>query len=398
MASASSPPGDVLIVVDQFEFGGTEPHILGQCEKLADQGVGTLILSCKRPGPVWTDPNMALLHLPFWLQMTTTDAWTSLRLIPELTRGRNFVAVHAHGPLALIPAGIISSRLNRPLLHTLHGSWHATTVFNRVHGFFTRRQVFSHANRLYSVSEEVSDKVQRHCPQAHPVIQRNGIDGWDMTIPPRPGTGRWAFVSRLTEGNSQSLLRLFEMLDQLPIAGLDVLGDGNDRPMLEAAAQKLKTPVHFLGAMPEAHSHMPGYDGIAGYGGRTALEACAMRRPFLLCHETGVMGILTTAMAEETRARNYTGRDREPLLLDQVLEDWDQRTAPAAVADLAWACAEHHDAAQIWQGYWAEVAAMPEQTPLPHLWPRVRALLETLPGDGRPFASDTQLEILEPPG
>lgn len=375
-----------LILVDDFAFGGLETHVAGQVDTLRRLGHDALVVALHPPGPAWREPPFRLVHVPVRQHMTVPETWAALHLFDEILRGQRIDAVHSHAPLAGIVACLLSARLNAPVLHTAHGVWHGSVLFDPVHEHFMRQHLFRRAGRVYCVSEEVRDTLAGVFPAARPVVKRNAVPGWTAARRPPADPGRWAFVSRLGGTNAEAFVRLAEVLDRLPVAALDVIGDGPGRAACETAAARCATPVRFLGQRDDAAAMMRDYAGVAGYGGRTAMEALAAHRPFLLLHESGPIGLMTPARLGRTRRRNYTGRGQPAATADDLLAEWAGGTSRAAVAAVRHAMAADHDLDAAWRGVVGDVRSLPRATPFPGLDRRFRASLRRMPDAVRPMS------------
>lgn len=138
-------------------------------------------------------------------------------------------------------------------------------------------------------------------PTSHPRVVElveNGVDlaVWQAGIPapPQPGTFRLVFIGRLVRWKAldvtlHALAHAQRIRPDLSIT-LDVLGDGPERPALEAltGALSLQAQVRFHGFLPQTDcaARLAGADALIlnslrECGGAVVLEAMAMGRPVI---------------------------------------------------------------------------------------------------------------------
>jgi glycosyltransferase involved in cell wall biosynthesis len=176
----------------------------------------------------------------------------------RLHRERRFAAIHAHW---LVPQGIVAALLGRlpgrppPVLVTAHGSDLATlsgAVLSRL-----KRWVLRSADSVSVVSEALrQDAVDLGCEPHKIHVASMGVD-LDTLFTPDDGRERDGLlcVGKLDADKGVGyLLRAFAVLAAAnPGLTLVLVGDGPERPTLEALARELGIAerVVFRGALPQ---------------------------------------------------------------------------------------------------------------------------------------------------
>ena len=199
-------------------------------------------------------------NLPFRRRIGVADATAALHLLAELRAFRPDV-VHLHSSKAGVLGRAIARRLGIGVLYTPHGtSWQYTGwATGRLQ--LTLERALRHATDVLVAvcPEEATAFVdQVGFPPARVRIVRNGVP---VPEPEALAAARdrtraalgidrdevWAaFVGRLTREKGLDIL-LDAVAGGAGIDGLLVVGDGPERPALEAAAARSRVPVRFCG-------------------------------------------------------------------------------------------------------------------------------------------------------
>lgn len=166
-----------------------------------------------------------------------------------------------------------------------------------------------------AVSDDVRDTLVRAAglPRRRIQVIRNAIDlvappTTRDGLPPRePDEVRIGYFGRLSQEKGVHVLlpALAEVVAQAPYVRAFIVGDGPERPELEALAAQLGLSgrVSFLGFRPDARSlmeqvdivaHLPLYEGFP----HVVLEAMAAARPLVVSAAPGELG--TTVIDKET--------------------------------------------------------------------------------------------------
>jgi len=260
-------PRRVLIVSEPMEYG-----VLSYLERLCEGLDGSrwepaLVFSPRRMAPQGRRLVRRLVArgcrvrgVPFHRGIGSGDARAAIDLLREIRAFRPDV-LHLHSTKAGLVGRMLGALLGMPALYTPHGtSWHYTgRLLGRVQ-LALERALRHVTTTLVSVCpEEASAFVDEVGFDATRVrVVRNGVHVPEPDVVARArATARAAlgmgpneiwlgFVGRLTAEKGTDLLLRALAADPGP-DGLLVVGDGPDRPALEAAARRAPVPVRFCG-------------------------------------------------------------------------------------------------------------------------------------------------------
>ncbi len=196
-----------------------------------------------------------LRNRPWWLLLVPMFVVAQGLAARRLARDHD--VVHAHW---LLPQGLVAVTVTgRPVLATAHGGdlFGLRSVFaGRLRHWVLRR-----VDRLTVVSQALRDVL---CAEgfdtARTVVAPMGVDLRDSFVPAgereQQGQPRLLFVGRLVakKGVATLLRALPQILEHVPGASLEVVGDGPERDALCTLAAELGVAeaVDFVGALPQA--------------------------------------------------------------------------------------------------------------------------------------------------
>jgi glycosyltransferase involved in cell wall biosynthesis len=176
--------------------------------------------------------------------------WHALRL----ARRERPRVVHAHWA---IPAGLVALALKAmtrtPYVLTIHGA-DAYALRGPLLGWLKRRIAMG-ADTISTVSEALVDSLDWPKDQPAPPVVPMGVDvdAIQAGVPDRaPIHGRFLFVGRLAEKKGVDVL--IRALAEVPKGTLLVVGDGPERPSLEALTVQMgvEDRVRFAGKLPRS--------------------------------------------------------------------------------------------------------------------------------------------------
>jgi len=209
------------------------PYFLRPWEGLAD---GAIISNLKAQ-------RWRLFEAPF---LVASFCWHALRL----AKGERPDVVHAHW---IVPGGMVALVLKRlygvPYVLTVHGA-DAYALRGPFFGWLKRR-VTREAHTVSPVSRDIASSLGPLRDQAADVVPMGvEVDSFELGFAQRsPVPGRFLFVGRLAEKKGVDVL--IRALAGVPEATLVVVGDGPERPSLEALARNegVEPRVRFLGKL-----------------------------------------------------------------------------------------------------------------------------------------------------
>jgi glycosyltransferase involved in cell wall biosynthesis len=245
-------------------------------------------LKIRDRGPVRENP---LAYL--WRSFGPADAsW----LVSTLREERaDIVHLHTFGSHVI---GVRAAlKLGLPVVRTEHGIRH----FLDVTCWPFEPWAIRRTDRILAVSEFVADFVAKSAPYARGKVQtvRNGVDTdyFRPAGPPDDGPFTFAVVCRLDAVKRVDLA--IRALENLPDARLLIVGDGSERPSLEALARKLRlgNRVRFAGYQSDPRSFIAKAHAVLNCRaveplGLSLLEAQAMARPVIAISGGGVSEIV----------------------------------------------------------------------------------------------------------
>lgn len=250
------------------EVGGLESHVHGLCRALAGRGHDVTVVTSHsvRDTPA-TERIDGVDVRRTWFPGKTTAGWIAHAAgsVPATVRAaRNADILHAQAFQSIPPMLLARAASGAPLVSTWHTS-HFLRLAARP-GWATllgRLVAASDANLAASV--EIARVAESLAPGHDVAPVTNGVDTdvfrptSPALAPPAQGRRRLIVPRRLFEKNGvayfvRALPRIAERHDVEAV----VVGDGPERPRLEALAADLGVAdrIHFLGA--RAHDEMPG--------------------------------------------------------------------------------------------------------------------------------------------
>lgn len=249
------------------EFGGLESHVFYLCRDLVRLGHEvTMVTSRSKPESRAEEEVEGIRVIRSWFPGKSGMGWAAhtFATIPQFQKlARAADILHAQ-TFASAPPGILAKRrLKKPLVLTLHTS-HFLRLAKKPLWKPVLRRIISSADRLLAASEEIRDvALSLH---AHPRAEAltNGVDTnlfrpVAPALAPVPGRPRIVVPRRLFQKNGvEYLMRAVPLLAQRLDVEVLLVGDGPERPRLEALARELQITdrVTFMGA--RANPDMPG--------------------------------------------------------------------------------------------------------------------------------------------
>jgi glycosyltransferase involved in cell wall biosynthesis len=234
-------------------IGGSERHLLTLLPALADRGVDVRFLGLDDPARA-PDPFYEQLRVPYdrLRARRDVDPLLAARVARAVRRVRPDV-VHTH----LVHADVYGVLAARTLVSTKHND----DPFRAGPFRFVERLLVRRAARVIAITEALARfQVERvGIPAEKLVIIPYGLDdlpepwGENPPDPVRPGARVLLAVCRLEEqkGVDVAVRALAHARGRQLDAELVVLGEGPERPRLEALARERGVPVHLPGRVPD---------------------------------------------------------------------------------------------------------------------------------------------------
>ena len=252
--------------------------------------------------------------LPGGLGLPTAGAFLFARIVGQvrdLQRSQPIDVIHAHGPL---PCGhsamLIAAELGIPYVVSVHGldAYSTAQVRGRA-GEWCRRisqRVYRSSRRVICISEHVREQVLEGTGQScRTSVVYNGVNPDLFSPGTEAPSNRLAVLSVGNlipiKGHDVLIRAVAALAPEFPALTLEVIGDGPERPRLEAMTQQLHVAerVRFLGRQSrqqvvEAMRRctlfaLPSrYEGL----GCVYLEAMSVGKPAIGCRGQGIAEII----------------------------------------------------------------------------------------------------------
>lgn len=249
------------------EVGGLESHVYYLCRDLTRLGHEvTMISSRSKPEAPAREEMEGVQVVRTWFPARNPAGWIvhTLNSIPTyLPYARQADILHAQTFASAPPAMLAKRRYGLPMVLTLHTS-HFLRLARKPAWQPVLRRIIRAADWLLAASEEIRDVALGLHPHPRAEALTNGVDT-DLfhpvppTLPPTPGVTRIIVPRRLFQKNGvEYLVRALPLIRRaLPVEAV-LVGDGPERPRLEALARELgvSESVRFLGTRP--NREMPG--------------------------------------------------------------------------------------------------------------------------------------------
>jgi glycosyltransferase involved in cell wall biosynthesis len=213
--------------------------------------------------------------------------------LAELVAKEGIDVVHTHTFASHVLGTRAALRAKKPQLRTEHGTVHYIDPSCSV---FTRWAA-ARTERLVAVSEHVKRGIAKTAPKVaeRMIVVRNGLDTeyWS----PRAATSdrfSLAIVCRLTAWKRVDLAIAGAAVAGVPLV---VVGDGEDRARLEAAAKRGGGEVRFVGHQADPRPFLAEASAVLSTSeqeplGLSVLESLSMERPVIAIAEGGVPEIV----------------------------------------------------------------------------------------------------------
>ena len=235
----------ILHIVPEFEEGGVERYVLELCREQVTAGHEITLATAGGKLENFLPPSVRVLHLPVHRKNLFTGLYSAKRLVSS---GR-WDIIHAHSRVPAFIAWAVSSITKTAWIMTAHAPYSLNLGI----------MPLKHAHGAICVSESVSKHLQPYLPPLNITIP-NGI--WKPSAKWEgkyfPGNNKFLYVGYLARRKGLDVaLKALEPLKSYDWT-LDILGDGSQRPELEALVNELgiSERVKFYGFRDDAEIFM----------------------------------------------------------------------------------------------------------------------------------------------
>ena len=292
----------IQMVLLNLEIGGLERVVVDLCRALAEAGDQIAVVTLRGAGPL-AGP-LAEAGIPV-TELHTGDGLRVSTLLALRRAIRRFQpdVVHSHGEAALFYTGLLAlAGAGFRHVHSRHGYEDISA-----RGIWRNRLAHRGCDAVACVSADLAHHV-RDVERLPPERLHTVVNGIDLTpyralsaAPYSAEAPVVAHVARLAPVKNQRLLlqAFAELLQRWPKARLEIIGDGPERPALEAQAADcgLTHAVRFHGAVPDvarrlAACHLFCLTSDSEGTPASVLEALAAGRPVVATRVGGLPALL----------------------------------------------------------------------------------------------------------
>ncbi|CAM3564363.1 glycosyltransferase [Marinicrinis lubricantis] len=303
----------ILMVMDQFNVGGTETYILSLTKELLRQGTSVVVAGKKgRILDSFVGLGCPCYEIDFVLDHFELDqsSWRKhLELLKSIIVSERIDLVHGHQ----VPSGQIAlqaaAEMNVPFVFTVHGTYYEEPFLRKLHG----------GASLISVSPAVHNLLAKKGIPS--LLIPNGIHIHDQGIPSitykeytreRLGLPIGAkvvmYAGRLTWEKAEicsDILRAVCEMNLVPTRNvyLMIAGGGLRQSDIERQIEEIhhafkSNSIVYCGEVLNIHSYYHASDVVIGTG-RIALEAMSCGSPFIAVGSKGEVGIVRPEVYSE---------------------------------------------------------------------------------------------------
>ena len=361
---------NILVVTEQFTFGGLETQLLGFVRHLQRLGHRvSFAVSVGGDSPRLRDcVGGRVLSVPLPPAMTGADGLAAAQTIADFCRREGCDFLHLH-PFRSLAVGALAAALARlPFVLTLHGPGNLILDAGAGSGVWLAHAILPAAARVFCVCEELARMVAEIAPRARREVLLNGVDISRSLPARRDPAGPWAVISRLDSDKLSGVRFALEALlsNGQPDLRARVLGDGSCRAELAhwLAAQALGRRVTLEGHSDALDRDLR--DGFAGVAGmtRVVLEAGAMGLPILLAGRDGVCGLVRRSEMDGLADANFSGRGRALATPQTLALDMEELARQPDKFDLRPWIRENANEPAVWKRYLALVRELEAPDPV----------------------------------
>lgn len=318
----------VLLLVKNFDLGGTEVHVRELANGLAEAGHRVFVMSRSGRQVEYLNAKVTFIQHRF----TDFGLLGAVSKVRKLIRSERIEIIHGHQRLPILISAIVKVLTGIFSVATIHGR---LSLDSRP-GFMRRwidRMILVAPNRLSTLRE--SDAIRAKC-----CVIYNGISLEDR-IPSRKKIQgpNLLYASRVDRRHGQALIIILKkiwpsVLQQFPRAKLHIAGDGNRlaevREVAKPFTETSEQSVVFHGFVPSLEPLFKETSLTLGVG-RVAIESLALGIPVIPVNSAYWAPVVSRDNYEALKADNFVGRpfyefEPEPLLAELlcVLGDLDK--------------------------------------------------------------------------
>lgn len=332
MLSAGRITKNILIVTQNFLFGGLETQITGQVHELAKKGWNIHLAVHHTSGNALTslEPKASFTKDIQLSDITPSEdeLANSVEIIKKLIQKHDINVVHAHPFGSILPAYIACCEEQVPMVLTLHSPYSISSA--DIDSRYTRLlEEIAKDVTLIAVSSEVS-KAAETILKVTPTLLPNAVSESSNKAVRNicdPRNAVWLLGSRIDNYKTAGIKHFIVLAHEIGIKQIDIAGQGDFFNSLQEWCQKRGyNRVQFLGQIDNLERVMHKYDGCAGMG-RFFLEAIEAGRPTCLVGYDGVKGFIGSKKEfQQAAIANFSGRNLQTINRLELTRSYDKIT------------------------------------------------------------------------
>lgn len=302
---------NILIITENFIYGGLETQIAGQVKYLNKNGVKCYLL-CRR-----FESNLEVPFADIVPGFNFSHDLTCLNLVDLVNQLTNYIKkneielIHAHPFFSFMPAALAAYECNIPMVYTIHGPASINFLNHFLNGDILNKIFLSDGvDKIFNVGEYLNAEIGSYDSKKKMEVLKNSVDTALFKESKFPDNKKWALVSRLDSDKIESILDFLKILNKTPIKSMDIYGSGTDFERLKSFLneQKLENKVNLMGKSENLHNDLlNNYDGVIGMG-RVVIETLSMNLPAILLSYKGIVAAIDEQNIYNYSTFNFSGR------------------------------------------------------------------------------------------
>jgi glycosyltransferase involved in cell wall biosynthesis len=339
----------ILIITEQYKFGGLETHIHGQVIGLVRSG-WKVYLACGNDTVNYDLPKELsgeVTNLALGPSASSNQINKTVVILKRFIKNHNITNIHAHPFTSFIVASVLSNECKIPLTLTLHSPDSFGEFYGKYFEYILNEHIFNTASKIFVVSEELKKSYKLHRYQDKVILQPNTVD---IHGTKQINDKKWLIVSRLDNFKINGIKIFIELAIESGISKFDIIGDGEDKDdFVKWCKEKHFNHINFIGKKDNVQNYMKQYSHVAGMG-RVLLEAIATNRSAFLIGYDGPKGIISNDLSvfKHAALANFSGRNMKNIGSTDISMSNDIVVVKPSVSKYL---QEYYDNNSVWQKF-----------------------------------------------
>jgi len=293
---------NILLIVKNFDLGGTELHVQQLANELNKLGHKVHIMS--RQGRQLEKLNENISHTP--IKFSFLNIFLNISKIKKYIKSNKIQVIHGHQRQPISLAARVAKKSSIPSIATIHGQIKYDIRSNLVRKLLTHIIVVAD-NRIshYPPQAKILKKITTiYNGLPFPAINKTSLKKVTIT-----------YVSRIDRKHAQVLQDLItyiwpRIIHTYPDTHLNIIGAGDYLHHIEDTLEKnptLKSNIHILGYKNNIQEHLVKSSLTLGVG-RVAIESLSVNTPVISVNSMFYGGIVSKSNYLDMRKNNFVAR------------------------------------------------------------------------------------------